>query len=93
MQFSSSNSIPVNLNYKDEHSPEVSLEVTKSFYLWGAYPLVQIVEVDKEFEKKGFRSVSDLRIKEIHTSRKVLWMLFTFGMYYPQTYHLIASTN
>lgn len=93
IQFSSSNSIPVNLNFKEDLSPEISIEVTKSFYLWGAYPSVQIVEVDKEFEEKGFRSVSDLRIKEIKKNNKFMWMLLTFGMYYPQTFSLLASTN
>lgn len=81
------------MNYSEDNSTEVSINVSKSFYLWGMYPSVQVVSVDKEFKEKGFNTVSDLRITEINTSKKILWMMLTLGMYYPQTYSLVASSK
>ena len=93
VQFISSNSLPVDMNYAKGDTTEVSVEVSKDFYLWGKYPEIQKIEVDKIFAMEGFTKVSDLRINEIHTTKKAMWMFFTFGMYYPQSFKLIASTN
>mgnify|MGYP003691932763 CR=1 FL=1 len=81
------------MNYSQGDPNPKSIEVTKPFYFWGLYPNVQIVDVDREFEAKGFSRVSELKITEIKTTNKILWMALTFGMYYPQTYNLVSSTN
>ncbi len=93
IQFSSANRLSVDMNYSEENSTEISIEVARPFYLWGMYPPVQVINVDEEFEDKGFSNVSDLRIIETDIAQKALWMFFTFGMYYPQTYDLVASTK
>lgn len=93
VRFSSSNRLPVTMNYSQEDASEVTVDVSRPFYLWGMMPEIQVIDIDKEFAQKGFKSVSDLRIVEVDTNTKFLWMLFTFGMYYPQSFNLIASVN
>jgi hypothetical protein len=93
IQFISTNKIPATFEFKDDKSSKVSIEIDRSFFIWGLYPEVQVVKIDDVFEKKGFSSVSDLAIKEVNIRKKALWMFFTFGMYYPQSYKLIAKAN
>ncbi|MFT6631061.1 MAG: hypothetical protein ACJAS4_001007 [Bacteriovoracaceae bacterium] len=93
IKFSSSNNIPVTFEYSNDKSSEVSIVVSKPFYMWGLVPKQQVVEVDKVFVSKGFKVVSDLSINEIENNKKALWMFFTFGMYYPQSFKLTANVN
>lgn len=93
IKFSSSNNIPVTFDYGNNKSSEVSIVISKPFYMWGLVPKKQVVEVDKVFISKGFKEISDLNISEIKTSEKAMWMFFTFGMYYPQSFKLTANVN
>ncbi|MAX66119.1 MAG: hypothetical protein QF441_10240 [Bacteriovoracaceae bacterium] len=93
IHFQSSHAIPSSFNYENIKGKEVSLKVTEPFYMWGIVPKERIVEVDKVFVKKGFSSVSDIKIKEIDTVKKGLWMFFTFGMYYPQSFEISGYVN
>lgn len=93
ISFQSSQKVSVTLNERDFQNNEVTILVSKPFYVWGLVPSEHIVEVDKEFYNKGFESVSDLKIKEVKKIEKALWMMFTFGMYYPQSFELYAKTN
>lgn len=93
IQFISQNRVSTTFDFSDDKNSEVSIDVSKSFFMWGLYPEVQVVEVDNVFSEKGFNSVSDLNIKEINTTNKALWMFFTFGMYYPQSFKLTAKAN
>lgn len=93
IKFSSLNNIPTTFDYTDDKKSEVSIVVSKPFYAWGMIPNKHIVNVDKVFVNKGFNTVSDLRIEEVEINTKALWMVFTLGMYYPQTYKLTAKAN
>ena len=93
ISFKSSNIISTSFDYKDDKQSEVSVEISKPFYMWGSVPSEQVVEVDKVFVSKGFKEISNLEIKEVYTAKKFMWMLATFGMYYPQTFMLSAKAN
>ena len=91
IQFTSSHDIPVSFSHEESHVKDLSVKVSKSFYMWGLVPPEQTVYVDKLFLNEGAKSVASLKIKEIETTQKALWMIVTFGMYYPQSYLLSAE--
>lgn len=93
VKFSSSSIIPISFEENENHFLEVKLRVEKSFYLWGLMPEKSNVEVDKLFEEKGIESVSSLEVVEVETKTKVLWMLLTLGLYYPQTFEFKAKAT
>ncbi len=93
ISFLSSNKINTTFDFDDKNTTDVSIDIQKPFYMWGLYPKEHLVKVDEEFQKKGYSSVSDLIIKETETNIKALWMFFTFGMYYPQSFKLTAKVN
>ncbi len=93
ISFKSSNAISTSFDFKDDKESKVSVEISKPFYMWGNVPSEQVVEVDRVFVSKGFSEISNLEIKEIKTTKKFLWMLATFGMYYPQTFIMSAKAN
>ena len=65
----------------------------RNFYLWGALPKRHEVVLDKIFQERGFKIVSDLRIEEVATTRKAAWMVASFGMFYPVTYKLTGRVK
>ena len=91
--FLSTNVIGTSFDFNDQFDQEAKVIVEKNFYMWGMYPDQQVVEIDQEFKQVGYSAISNLVIKEVKIKKKALWMLLTFGMYYPQTYELIAQTN
>ncbi len=93
LNFKSSQKISTTFDYKPERTQEVSIKVTKHFYMWGLYPNKHTIDVDKVFLEKGFDSVSDLKINEIKTVDKAVWSVITLGMYYPESYMLVGKTN
>jgi hypothetical protein len=93
IHFSSHNQIPTSFDYKEDKDLHFSVEVSKPFYMWGMYPNKQTVYVDDLFISEGYKSISHLQIAEVNTNEKVMWMLLTFGMYYPQTYMLSGTLN
>lgn len=93
VQFKSANQSKVTFDYDLNQEREVTLEVEKKFYLWGALPEKHEFVLDKIFKDRGFNNVSDLRIEEIGTTRKAAWMVASFGMYYPVKYRLIGRVK
>ncbi len=91
--FLSANNISTSFDYEDSNTSDVRLRIEKDFYMWGLYPREEVVKVDEVFLAQGHNSVSDLVIKEVDTTNKAVWMLFTFGMYYPQSFELTAKVN
>lgn len=77
---------------QDRSEREITIQVQKKFYMWGMVPKTHRIELDEIFKNKGYDAVSDLRIEEIKTVNKALWMVGTFGMFYPQTYKVVART-
>ncbi|MBY0416029.1 MAG: Bor family protein [Bdellovibrionales bacterium] len=72
---------------------EVSVEVTKDFYYWGATPKVAEVNFRDELEGVGLYDPSYVSIEERHTFKDVLWTVATLGMYCPVTYKVTLLTN
>lgn len=93
VHFKSKNQGEVTFDYRLNRDKEVTLEVEKKFYMWGLYPKKHEVLLDQVFSEKGFDSVSDLRIEEVETLTKALWMVGSLGMYYPQTFRLIGRIS
>ncbi len=93
INFRSTNDTEVSFNFSDEKRTEVAIVVTRPFYMWGLVPEEQVVNVDEVFVRSGHANITDLQIKEIKKYKKALWMFFTFGMYYPQSFELLARVN
>ena len=93
VQFKSSNQSKVTFDYNLNQEKEIVLEVEKKFFLWGAMPAKHELILDKIFSERGFKNVTDLRIEEISTTRKAVWMVASFGMYYPVKYRLIGRVK
>lgn len=93
IKFKSSHTIPVSFDVRDFQTKSVSIEVFKAFYMWGLVPGEQVVELDQLFRKKGFDSVSSIEIKETKRTNKMIWMILTLGMYYPEYYTIEAKTG
>ena len=88
VKFKSSQSISTSFDVRDFQKKDVSIELSKAFYMWGLVPGEQEIEIDKLFGKKGFDSVSSIEIKETETKTKALWMMLTLGMYYPRSFEI-----
>lgn len=73
-------------NQNEDHTENVSVEIKKYFYLWGLLPSRQTVNLDEVFARKGYKEVSSVEIEEIDETSKAMWMIFTFGLYYPNSY-------
>ena len=86
INFTSSDIIPVSFNHSEGTSEKVSVNVESSFYLWGLLPQTKTIEVDKAFTENNINKVSDISIKEIKTSKTVLWAVLSMGLYYPKTF-------
>lgn len=93
IKFHSSDIIPVSLEENVNHKLAVKERIEESFYLWGMIPEQHTVAIDKIFEDKGYLAISDLEIIEVEQKRKFLWMIFSLGLYYPQTFDLVAKST
>lgn len=93
VKFKSSDIIPISLEENENHKLDIKERVETSFYLWGLLPSQHIVEVDKEFEKKGHTVASNLEIVEVEKNKKFLWTVLSFGLYIPQTFELVAKST
>lgn len=93
INFTSSDIIPVSFKHDTSQTESISVDVEKSFYLWGLLPNKELIEVDKVFEEKGLDEISHVSIKEIKTFKKTLWALLSVGLYYPQTYQISGKVN
>lgn len=70
------------------HDKSIDVKVTKDFFLWGLVPRQHEIILEKELGNKGYSEVSEFNIIQKNSSIDFLWMVLTFGVYYPQTYHL-----
>lgn len=93
IHFTSTNKISLSFDFGNETDQDAKITITKPFYMWGTYPEKHIIKLDEVFYEKGFKTVTDLRIREVNSAEKALWMFFTLGMYYPQSYELVAKVN
>lgn len=93
VHFKSNNQASVSFDYRLDRDQEITLEIQKKFYLWGMYPKKHEIVLDELFQTNGYDSVSDLRVEEIETMSKALWMIGTLGMYYPQSFRLVGRVS
>lgn len=93
VKFKSSDIIPISFEENENHKLDIKEKIETPFYLWGLLPSQHIVEIDKEFEKRGYTEASDLEIIEVDKRKKFAWMILSFGLYYPQTFELVAKST
>ncbi|MEX0798551.1 MAG: hypothetical protein WEB87_03545 [Bacteriovoracaceae bacterium] len=92
VRLSSETLIPVVFESKEDHTRDISIEVTRDFYLWGLYPDTHEIKVDKAFANKGFDSVAEMKIEDHSNKYDMAWALLTFGFYMPKSYVLKGKT-
>lgn len=88
VSFVSYDTVPVIFEKKEKHTRDISIKVTKEFYLWGLFPDTREIRIDKEFGDAGFDSVAEVKIEERSDGENIFWSLFTLGFYTPKTYVL-----
>jgi hypothetical protein len=91
IHIKSNNQFPVSFEKQESHTKEVTLDVTREFFLWGLVPTKHEIIVDDEFVKNGHENVADLMVTGKNTHKDVIWSLVTFGLYMPQTYQLTGK--
>lgn len=93
IRFKSTQNISSTFDVREFQTKKVSVKISKQFYLWGLVPGEQVVEIDKLFKAKGYDSVSSIQIYESDEVKKSIWMFITLGMYYPQSFEILAKTG
>lgn len=88
VRFASDDTIPVIFESKEDHTRDISFQVSKDFYLWGLVPGARELLLDKEFGKRGFDSVADVEVREERSGRDLAWTFFSFGFYSPKSFLL-----
>lgn len=88
ISFTSQDTVPVVFGKKENHTRDISLKVTKEFYLWGLFPDSHKLRVDKEFGERGHDSIAEFEIEEKSVGRDIAWAVFTLGFYMPKSYVL-----
>jgi len=88
--FKSKNTIVVSMDKNDEHTQDIEVKVDKEFFLWGLFPKHEVF-IDKELVDSGAETASSVMITNSQSMKNTLWTLFTFGVYYPQTFTINAK--
>lgn len=92
-QIKSSDNVPLSFKKQENFDNEIDIQITKEFFLWGLIPRVHEIDIDKEILNKGVNSATELVVEHKNRTSDVVWSLLTFGVYYPQTFHLKAKTS
>ena len=92
-KIQSTSSIPVSFESKTDHTRDISVEVQRDYYLWGLLPSTHEIAVDKEFEKTGAKSVSNVSDEKVTKKSNIVWGIVTFGFYMPSSYVLKGKSN
>jgi hypothetical protein len=78
------------MDKNDEHTQDIEVKVDKEFFLWGLFPKHEVF-IDKELVDSGAETASSVMITNSQSMKNTLWTLFTFGVYYPQTFTINAK--
>lgn len=89
-EFKSHNKINISLSENNTHVEEIEFKVDKDFFLLGYFPKHEIF-IDDKLTDAGAIDASSLVIENHYEFKNSLWALFTFGVYYPQTYKIKAK--
>ena len=93
IRFTSYDTIPVVFEKREDHTRDISIKVSKEFYLWGLFPGTRELRIDKEFVDRGYDSIAEVEIEEDRQARDIAWTLFTLGFYTPKSYVLKGKTK
>lgn len=90
IEFKSNDKINLSLDKKNTHEEDIEIKVDKDFFLLGFFPKHEIF-IDDYLVDKGATEASSITIENHYEFKNSLWALFTFGVYYPQTYKIKAK--
>lgn len=90
ISYRSTSSIPIRLSSNLKEESLVEYQGRCHFFVWGSYPQVCKVEVDKIYRDLGLNSAYLTQIQEPVTLYDWFFSLISFGMYLPKTYILQA---
>ncbi len=92
IRYKSSGIIPVELSQNQFHRNKSTIKVEKNFFLWGLYPFEQVIEIDKEFERRNLSAVSSVKIREKSLLSDTMLSLITLGLVIPRTVYLEGAS-
>ena len=92
IQFKSENNIEVSLDKNTTHEKDIEIIINKDFFMLGYFPKHEIL-IDEVLADKGATEASSVEIENYYDFKNSLWALFTFGVYYPQTYLIKAKVK
>lgn len=88
----SRNNLPIKFSHVEANTKEVNVSVTKEFFLWGMIPNAHDLYIDEALANRGYDSLGDLVVTHKNSTSDIVWMLLTFGVYLPQTYHIKGNS-
>jgi hypothetical protein len=80
----------ISLDKNTTHEEDIEIKVEKDFFLLGYFPKHEIF-IDDQLIDTGATEASSITIENQYEFKNSLWALFTFGVYYPQTYLIKAK--
>ena len=72
-------------NERNGYLQSEKIEVPVDFFLLGALPSDQAINIEQILIKRGHQDVAELTIKKEVSGTDVLWRIFTVGIYWPST--------
>lgn len=90
IHYESSGKIPVFIGAQKTHTYFSTIEGELDFFLWGLYPPSKTVRIDREIQKKGIKSASNVSIREYQSFLNVFYSIISLGLVYPVNYEITS---
>lgn len=88
IHYESSGKIPVYIGAQKGHTYYSTIDGELDFFLWGLYPPSQTVRIDREIQKKGIKSASNVSIREYQSFLNLFYSIISLGLVYPVNYEI-----
>ena len=90
IHYESSGKIPVYIGAKKGHTYFSTIDGEIDFFLWGLYPNSHTVRIDREIQKKGIKSASNVSIREYQSFLNLFYSIISLGLVYPVNYEITS---
>lgn len=90
IHYESSGKIPVFIGAQKGHTYYSTVGGEVDFFLWGLYPESHTVKIDKEIQKKGIKSASNVSIREYQSFLNLFYSIISLGLVYPVNYEITS---
>ena len=90
--YSSNPNLELSTDERENYTKEIEYKVDKEFFLFGLIPTTHKLDISKNFKEAGVDSASELKVIRERKAKNMLWALFTFGLYTPESYVIKAKT-